>query len=128
MRAEMNCPYAISLTIIAVCTAIATLFLITKIKTIMASFEEMQATIAATNTALTNISDEMGAMQNEIDALKEQIGNMGLTAEQESTIADGLQSLRTRAENISTVIEGAPAEEPTPDPEQPEEPNEETPA
>jgi peptidoglycan hydrolase CwlO-like protein len=121
MRAEMNCPYAISLTIIAVCTAIATLFLITKIKTIMASFEEMQATIAATNTALTNISDEMGAMQNEIDALKEQIGNMGLTAEQESTIADGLQSLRTRAENISTVIEGA-------DPEQPEEPTEEEPA
>ena len=88
------------------------------------SFEEMQASINATNTALDNVQTEMTAQKAEIDALKEQVAGMGLTAEQEAVIAEGLAGIRTHAEAISTVDEGA---EPI-DPEQPEEPETDTPA
>jgi len=99
------------------------LFIINQIN-MAQSFEEMQASINATNTALDNVQTEMTAQKAEIDALKEQVAGMGLTAEQEAVIAEGLAGIRTHAEAISTVDEGA---EPI-DPEQPEEPETEEPA
>jgi cell division protein FtsB len=72
----------------------------------MATFEEQQEQINATNRALDNVQAEMTAQKKEIDDLKTQIGSMGLTAEQEAVIAEGLAAIRKRSEAISTVEEG----------------------
>jgi uncharacterized coiled-coil DUF342 family protein len=97
----------IALTILTVANATATLLLISKTNKMAQSFEEMQATIDAANTALDNIAEEMGDMKTEIDDLKAQIANMGLDAEQERIISEGLSALRERAESISTKVEGS---------------------
>ncbi len=99
-------PAFFALAAIVVLEFFVSIFLTIKYNCIMASFEDLQATVQATNTALDNIGTEMTGMKSEIEVLKEKLGNMGLTAEQEQVIGEGLASLRARAEAISTVVEG----------------------
>jgi len=94
-----------------ICTAFAlsllTFFLLIKIQIDMAkTFEEIQDALTKTNTALDNISSEMDAFKIEIEDLKKKLEDSGLTAEQEQILSDGIDALKTRAENISTAIEG----------------------
>lgn len=93
-----------------------------------ARFEKAQADLNKTNTALNNVRSEMDAQKTKIADLESQIGEMGLTKEQEDVIFAGLTGIREHSENLSTVDENAPTEpteeEPTEEPAPTEEPTE----
>lgn len=89
-----------------------------------ARFEKAQADLNKTNTALNNVRSEMDAQKTKIAELESQIGEMGLTKEQEDVIFAGLTGIREHSENLSTVDENAPTEPTTEEPAPTEEPTE----
>lgn len=81
----------------------------TKLKTLMAQFEDFLSRIQRQEAAIDDIAQD-------IEDLKEQIANMGLTAEQEAQLLAALENTTVKVENLSAEN---PAVDDTPSPENP---------
>ena len=92
-------------------------------KKTMASFEEFQNVLSESKQDLENVKADVASLADKVTQLEEQIGNMGLTAEQEATIFAGLTELK---DEIKVIADTTPEEElpVEPDPINPEEPSE----
>lgn len=62
---------------------------------IMATQQEFTAVIAKINDATNRMATALNGVETKLQALKDQVDNMGLTQEQESTILSGLDSAAT---------------------------------
>ena len=87
----------------------------------MATMQQFTEAITRVNTVLDKISADVAAQKAEIEALKQTVQTLGLTAEQEETILAALNSIGDKADVID-------AEVPEPVPVPPVEPPAEPPA
>jgi multidrug resistance efflux pump len=78
---------------------------------IMATLADFQSMLERQNAAIDNIVED-------IQALKDEIGNMGLTAEQEEAILSALENTTVKVENLASENPAVDEVEP-PSPENP---------
>lgn len=77
------------------------IFITKKIKTMTEEQKKLLNSLTAANTALGNVETEMGELKTEIQELNDKLANAGVPQE----ILDLAAAIKTRAENISTVVE-----------------------
>lgn len=76
-------------------------------------FNEFKGELTGAKTALENVATEMAGMKDKIATLQSAVADMGLTRAQEDELLGHIRPIRTQAESLSTVVEGAsqPTEE-----------------
>ena len=72
------------------------------------SFEELKAAQDATSAKLDSVAAGVDALQAEIEDLKTKLLESGLTAEQEQILADGINSIKAKADAIGADINPEP--------------------
>lgn len=89
-------------------------------QTHMATMQQFTDAITRVNTVLDKISADVAAQKAEIEALKETVQTLGLTAAQEDTILAALSSIGDKADTIDASVPDPvpvpPAEPPVEEP------------
>lgn len=99
-----------------VLTFLATIYILTKQRTIMATLAEFQEEFDKQNAAIDDIIAD-------IEYIKSQIVESGLTAAEEDALLASIKGLTSKVENLATENVVPPVEPPVePQPEEPETP------